>query len=123
MNKTIEAFDKVRESATRLGESADRLVAHIDSMKAQHTPSQPVKQEHVCKRCSGLGIVPIGDGYSVDPCPDCAAPVRTKDLTDDEIDAIDNANWENDHKTWDIKKFARAVIAADRSKNNANNNT
>jgi hypothetical protein len=45
VNKTIEAFDKVRESATRLGESADRLVAHIDSMTAQHTPSQPVKQE------------------------------------------------------------------------------
>jgi len=44
-------------------------------------------------------------------------PVRTKDLTDDEIDAIDDANWENGHKTWDIKKFARAVIAADREKN------
>ena len=46
------------------------------------------------------------------------APVRTKDLTDCEIEAIDDANWENDHKTWDIKKFARAVIAADRALNN-----
>ena len=47
-----------------------------------------------------------------------AAPVRTKDLTDCEIEAIDDANWENDHKTWDIKKFARSVIAADRALNN-----
>ena len=52
-----------------------------------------------------------------------ASPVRTKDLTDHEIDAIDDANWENENKTWNIKKFARAVIAADREKNNANNNT
>ena len=45
MNKTIEAFNKVRESATRLGEAANMLMAHIDSMTAQHTPVQPVKQE------------------------------------------------------------------------------
>lgn len=35
---TPEPFDKVRESAARLGESADRLLAHIDRMTTQHTP-------------------------------------------------------------------------------------
>ena len=45
MKKTIEAFDKVRESATRLEEAANMLIAHIDSMTAQNTPSQSVKQE------------------------------------------------------------------------------
>lgn len=43
-----------------------------------------------------------------------AAPVRTKDLTDDEIDAIEIIT---------DRQFARAVIAADREKNNANNNS
>ena len=41
-----------------------------------------------------------------------AAPVRTKDLTDDEIEAIHGcppAEW--------VRRFARAVIAADREKN------
>lgn len=28
-----------------------------------------------CEKCKGLGVVPIGDGYSVDPCPKCAAPL------------------------------------------------
>ena len=42
-----------------------------------------------------------------------AAPVRTKDLTDDEIRAI-RFNWERNEFAID---FARAVIAADRSKN------
>ena len=41
-----------------------------------------------------------------------AAPVRTKDLSDDEIQKI----WE---ETISDYKFARAVIAADREKNNA----
>jgi hypothetical protein len=61
-----------------------------------------------------------GDIYHIERFADLVAAherKRTKDLTDDEIDAIDNANWENDHKTWDIKKFARAVIVADREKN------
>ena len=42
-----------------------------------------------------------------------AAPVRTKDLTDDEIRAI-RFNWERNEFAID---FARAVIAADREKN------
>ena len=42
-----------------------------------------------------------------------AAPVRTKDLTDDEIDAIPF----NVHQTNGDLIFARAVIAADREKN------
>ena len=42
-----------------------------------------------------------------------AAPVRTKDLTDDEIDEI----WTQ--TPWsEVFHFARAVIAADRAKNN-----
>ena len=47
-----------------------------------------------------------------DPVPLYAAPVRTKDLTDDEIDEI----WTQ--TPWsEVFHFARAVIAADREKN------
>ena len=42
-----------------------------------------------------------------------AAPVRTKDLTDDEIDVL----WDSCGDLTLKYKFARAVIAADREKN------
>ena len=47
-----------------------------------------------------------------------AAPVRTKDLTDEEIDEIFA-----EYATIPNTKAVRAVIAADREKNNANNNS
>ena len=48
----------------------------------------------------------------------CASPVSTKDLTDDEIDEIFA-----EYGTIPNTKAVRAVIAADREKNNANNNS
>jgi len=48
-----------------------------------------------------------------DPIPLYAAPVRTKDLSDDEVRAIAN-EWQQQGFYMD---FARAVIAADREKN------
>ena len=49
-----------------------------------------------------------------------AAPVHTTDLTDEEINALIDKSW---IELMTIKEFVRAVIAADREKNNANNNT
>ena len=43
-----------------------------------------------------------------------AAPVRTKDLTDDEIDAFIDRAWD---KQMSMPEIIRAVIAADREKN------
>ena len=55
-----------------------------------------------------------------------AAPVRTKDLTDEEIEECvhiaDSECTEDACMPWFVE-FARAVIAADREKNNANNNS
>ena len=45
-----------------------------------------------------------------------AAPVRTKDLTDDEFMAIMDRNRGENHREV-VCNFARAVIAADREKN------
>ena len=76
--------------------------------------------EEIAKFCEGQrnDIPATGEEFAAAIRAQYAAPVRTKDLTDCEIEAIDDANWENDHKTWDIKKFARSVIAADRALNN-----
>ena len=38
-------------------------------------------------------------------------------LTEDEIDAVDEANWDEDHKAWGIREFARAIEAKLREKN------
>ena len=56
------------------------------------------------------GIVHIDDDYKTGVWPLYAAPVRTKDLTDDEIGELIMP-------VKPIMEFARAVIAADRSKN------
>ena len=42
-------------------------------------------------------------------------------LTDDEIDDIDYANWSEDYQRWNIKRFARAIEAKLRSKNENSN--
>ena len=46
-----------------------------------------------------------------------SAPVRTKDLTDDEIVSLINSVWFLDELMVAKVNFARAVIAADREKN------
>lgn len=38
-------------------------------------------------------------------------------LTDEEIDAIDDANWDTDCKVWGIRDFARAIEAKLKEKN------
>ena len=38
-------------------------------------------------------------------------------LTDEEINAVDNANWDKDDKSWGIRKFARGVEAKLKEKN------
>ena len=140
MKKTIGAFDKVRESAKRLEEAANMLIAHIDSMTAQHTPSQSVKQEPEYWEVSN-GVCPHGvyrtKEQAEDVCFDMqkshdlsgslasfnvrplyAAPVSAKrewaDLTDYEIVRLYAESPMCDSEMID---FARAVIAAFKEKN------
>jgi hypothetical protein len=40
-------------------------------------------------------------------------------LTDEEIDLIDEATWDEDHKSWGIHDFARAIEAKLKEKNSA----
>ncbi len=40
-------------------------------------PDDTTASATVCRRCNGSGFVPIGDGYSVNPCPDCTGSTVT----------------------------------------------
>ena len=40
-------------------------------------------------------------------------------LADEEIDVIDEATWDEDHKSWGIHDFARAIEAKLKEKNGA----
>ena len=46
------------------------------------------------------------------------APPQRKPLTDEEIDVIDEATWDEDHNSWGIHDFARAIEAAHGIKEN-----
>jgi len=53
-------------------------------------------------------------------CQYSAPPRRTwVGLTDEEIDVIDEATWDEDHKSWGIHDFARAIEAKLKEKNGA----
>jgi hypothetical protein len=39
-------------------------------------------------------------------------PAPAQPLTDEQIDEIDEANWQEDHTVWGIREFARAIEAA-----------
>ena len=41
-----------------------------------------------------------------------AIPLYTHpvELTDEEIDEVDEANWDADHKVWGIREFAKAIL-------------
>lgn len=97
-------------------------------------PIEPVKQEPVCSVCCKPHDKDNPVGYFYPPAneldsweqaaacddPDAvplyAAPVRTKDLTDDEIEAIVDSVGAYEVGYWQ-HAFARAVIAADRELN------
>ena len=81
--------------------------------QAEQEPVATVKRNED----DSLTFTPLRDFYVVNGMELYAAPVRTKDLTDDEIHKCMNGNFYN------ALDFARAVIAADREKNNANNNS
>ena len=90
-------------------------------------PVEPVKQEPVafemiCPRCKVDRVTTqCPNRGNLGDCPmtataQNAAPVRTKDLTDDEIDKLIEHAW---NYQLPLPEFARAVIAKDREKNRA----
>ena len=105
-NLLMEAASVLREALDHSGE--------VNKMVAEQTEQEPVVKYYGEKLVKGSKVFALIDR---DLAPDTllyAAPVRTKDLTDDEIDGV---MWIGGLTQKNIRKFARAVIAADRSKN------
>ena len=90
---------------------------------AEQEKQEPVAWGYANKAGQVIKCVPVGsfqlDRYKASgfDTPLYAAPVRTKDLTDDEIDQVAGP-FPKKYKD-DFYYFARAVIAADREKNRA----
>ena len=88
-----EALDHFRDATKKVAEQAEQdPVAWMDN------------DGNVCDNND------FGDAF---PIPLYAAPVRTKDLTDDEIYTL----YSEPCSDREMVEFARAVIAADREKN------
>ena len=119
--QVVDAWD-LGEFSTRMDESITALREAL----AEQAEQEPVVKYYGEKLVKGSKVFALLDR---DLAPDTllyAAPVRTKDLTEDEI--IDELNkrkfdWVAVRSTTyiidsaEIKEFARAVIAADREKN------
>ena len=129
-DKTTEALKLAEEALDELRYANDTDIAKtkyykaLAAIRAARAHDQ-AEQEPVCKRCNGTKIVPDGKMYNVDgfqlevpiecvkDCPDCTAPVRTKDLTDEEIEAaVLSVN-----TTMEAWITYRAVIAKFKEKN------
>ena len=123
-----EALATIRAARAQefTAEQQNRFATAFDEAFAKAgLPQKQAEQEPVCKRCNGTKIVPDGKMYNVDgfqlevpiECvkdyPDCTAPVRTKDLTDEEIEAaVLSVN-----TTMEAWITYRAVIAKFKEKN------
>jgi hypothetical protein len=75
-------------------------------------------------RADGKGLFIYGDhqftnNLNHDLVPVYTHPKEWEGLTDEEIDVIDEATWDEDHKSWGIHDFARAIEAKLKEKNNA----
>ena len=83
-------------------------------------PVEPVKQEPETETIGmilGGELVALVEEYKTGAWPIYAAPVRTKDLTDDEIEEVCARLWSGGWRKKAMNDFARAVIAADRELN------
>ena len=94
-------------------EAIEEALAGVNMSPTEQAEQEPVAEVHNTDTPSNWSIIKPGlpAGTKL-----YAAPVRTKDLTDDEIEAIVNSVGAYEVGYWQ-HAFARAVIAADREKN------
>ena len=111
--QALEALEKYAD--WRCTPETDQTITALREAFAEQAEQEPVAWGYF--DADGSFMDALDRQHGAYQTPLYAAPVRTKDLTDDEIDLIDALNWEKDNKVWGIRKFARAVIAADRKKN------
>ena len=113
----------------KLEQAAQQALEALES----YSKSDYIKKQHPKRRANGEKAITVlrealseqaeqepvcidWDTKTDEPIMGYAAPVRTKDLTDDEIAAV--TGYRKSGATWPVvEEVARAVIAADREKN------
>ena len=97
----------------------DTRIERFAALVAAHEREKQVEQEPVACELDALSILLLRQerlkAMTEGQSKLYAAPVRTKDLTDDEILKTNKTELPD---CQDLVDFARAVIAADREKNN-----
>ena len=96
------------------------VTAHEQAMKNVKEAIATIKEalaDHAMQEVQRLGQeIEPDDIASILACRDMLdaqpVPPQRKPLTDEEIDVIDEATWDEDHKSWGIHDFARAIEAA-----------
>jgi len=120
---TIEDIGKAAEMGRQAGmidALAEQALQKLSDFHQYMEATEPVKQEPVGVISeSAIGLVKLhSNGVSLPfDTPLYAAPVRTKDLTDDEAQKLWNDTSSIVPMWAHHLHFARAVIAADREKN------
>ena len=107
--QALEALREYRD--TQMIQAPRRVIEALREALAEQAEQEPVasvvdESEEQTNTMSWILSLPLPVGTKL-----YAAPVRTKDLTDDEINDVMEPN-------MNLCDFARAVIAADREKNN-----
>jgi hypothetical protein len=110
----MTGYQSKKAAAQAKVEGPIHVVCQCDKCKAQ--PAQEPVATVQCIHGITIGYLeimqPVGTKLYTTP------PQRPwVGLTDEEIDDIDEANWEEDHKVWGIHEFARAVEAKLKEKN------
>ena len=98
-----------KEEAMRLGGLNAKHVGELRKLEAEQTEQEPVAWAYI--DADGSFMDALDKQHGAYQTPLYAAPVRTKELTDDELNAL----WENTKGGW-LGLF-RAVIAAYKEKN------
>ena len=119
---TTEQAQQIEEALVNLCNSIQlptsdvKALATIRAARAQEQAEQePVGVVETSDEWGVAGVVAAGTSVGTKLY---AAPVRTKDLTNDELQPFLDEWWNLPCDTaHDVKKIFRAVIAADRSKN------
>ena len=119
---TAEAIAVIEKALANVATN-DTSKEYVDEMQKQRHEQEPVAW---MKRINMPGDDWDAYDFSVNQYGDFQTPLYTTPpqhtwvgLTDEEIDLIDEATWDEDHKSWGIHDFARAVEAKLKEKNSA----
>lgn len=91
-NELDARLRRLSYNGTAAEAKAKHLMAELVSwLGGTGVPAAGVTPALLCRRCGGQGVIPCGDGYSVNPCPYCNVSKKpdSVDTSADRVDAVD----------------------------------